>query len=67
MKTTRKEGKKPAAKKGINEEEISKIDSVEGEEAFENFTNLTRQLLSVPKSKIIEMEKSRKKKTAGKE
>jgi DNA-binding Xre family transcriptional regulator len=63
MKTTRKAGKKLAAKKGINEEEISKIDSVEGEEAFDNFTNLTRQLLSVPKSEIVEMERKRKKKT----
>jgi len=53
--------KKPVAKVEIKEEEIAKIDSVEGEPAFENFVNLTRQLLSVPKSEIVEMKRSRKK------
>ena len=61
-KTAGKEPKKPAVKRGINLEEMTKINCVEGREAHENFVNLTRQLLSIPKSDIAEIERSRKKK-----
>ncbi len=62
-KTTGEKRKNTVDKMAVNEEEIEKIDCVEGEQAFDNFVNLTRQLLSVPKSQIVEMERSRKKKS----
>jgi len=57
-----KASRKPSAKRGINLEELAKIQCVEGQEAHQNFVNLTRQLLAIPKSDIVEMERNRKKK-----
>lgn len=38
------------------------LEYVEGEQAYENFVNLAKRLISVPKSEIVELERKRKKK-----
>ncbi len=53
---------KPKVSKLQAQKEERKIEYVEGDEAFQNFVNLARRVISVPKSEIDELERNRKKK-----
>lgn len=52
----------PKSRQKAKQGKLKELEYVEGEQAYDNFVNLTKRLISVPKSDIVEMERSRKKK-----